>query len=123
MKEYELTPSPNGKDCICNGKHKDKDGNHIEMCCENCEYFYECYPHLLEELQEFSINVKEKRRMKNKALLFETLDNLYQIVAEPLKPTDKEKWKEEVWQRLQAHSDKDFETYIEITKGIIAVDK
>jgi len=40
-KEYDiqLTPSPNGENCIGNGQNKD-----VECMCDECDYFLECYP-------------------------------------------------------------------------------
>ena len=37
-----LTPANNGKDCLGNGEHVDKQGNPIEICCDNCDYFLCC---------------------------------------------------------------------------------
>ena len=39
-----LTPSPNGEDCLGNGKHFDENGDEIECCCNECNYFLECFP-------------------------------------------------------------------------------
>ena len=33
----ELTPSPEGKDCLGNGEHG-------ECCCDECDFFLECFP-------------------------------------------------------------------------------
>ena len=34
----ELIPGNNGLDCPGNGEHKDKNGNYIECCCDECDY-------------------------------------------------------------------------------------
>lgn len=34
-----LTPSFHGKDCLGNGEHPD-----YELCCDNCNWFLECFP-------------------------------------------------------------------------------
>lgn len=39
----ELTPGNGGKDCKGNGMHKDKDGNIIECCCDECDYMVLCF--------------------------------------------------------------------------------
>ncbi len=36
--EIELTPSPNGINCIGNGKHD------IECQCDECDFFLDCFP-------------------------------------------------------------------------------
>lgn len=36
-----LTPSPGGRDCIGNGEHES-----IEIQCDECNYFFECFPDL-----------------------------------------------------------------------------
>lgn len=38
-----LTPSPNGKYCLGNGKHKTPEGEEIEICCDNCSTYNCCY--------------------------------------------------------------------------------
>lgn len=38
----ELLPGNGGKDCLGNGKHKDANGNHIEICCDECDYLLCC---------------------------------------------------------------------------------
>ncbi len=38
-----ITPSKKGVDCIGNGKYKDKNGNYIECCCDECDYFIYCF--------------------------------------------------------------------------------
>ncbi len=39
MVEYELTPSPNGCDCIGNGLNPD-----VECQCDECPHYLECFP-------------------------------------------------------------------------------
>lgn len=39
-----LTPSPGGKLCLGNGKHKTPEGEEIEICCDNCPGFLCCFP-------------------------------------------------------------------------------
>ncbi|MBR3417949.1 MAG: hypothetical protein IKG82_04580 [Oscillospiraceae bacterium] len=36
--EIELTPSPNGINCIGNGQHE------IECQCDECDFFLDCFP-------------------------------------------------------------------------------
>ncbi len=38
-----LTPGNHGKNCKGNGYHKSKLGKTIECCCDECDYFLECY--------------------------------------------------------------------------------
>lgn len=39
-----LTPGNNGEYCECNGEHKNENGKLIECCCDECDYFLECFP-------------------------------------------------------------------------------
>ncbi len=41
-----LTPGNEGKDCFGNGEHIDEFGNLIECCCDECDYYLDCYPKL-----------------------------------------------------------------------------
>ena len=45
----ELIPSKDGKDCPGNGEHYDENGELIECCCDECDYFLYCF----EEWREF----------------------------------------------------------------------
>ena len=36
---FTLIPSENGRDCPANGSQDD-----IEMCCDECEYYLDCFP-------------------------------------------------------------------------------
>ncbi|MCH5300905.1 MAG: hypothetical protein J1E56_06250 [Ruminococcus sp.] len=38
----ELIPGNKGSDCPGNGEHKDKSGNYIECCCDECDYMMCC---------------------------------------------------------------------------------
>ncbi len=38
-----LCPSKNGEKCRGNGEHKNIFGRTIECCCDECNYFLECY--------------------------------------------------------------------------------
>ena len=38
----ELTPGNGGVDCLGNGKHRDDNGNLIELCCDECNYQMGC---------------------------------------------------------------------------------
>lgn len=38
----ELTPGNGGKHCLGNGKHYDDNGNLIEICCDECDYYLCC---------------------------------------------------------------------------------
>ena len=42
--ETILTPGEEGKNCLGNGMHYDGQGNLIECCCEECDYYLECFP-------------------------------------------------------------------------------
>ena len=48
----ELTPGNFGKNCLGNGKHFDKNGEPIECCCEECDYYLECFPDWKEMTKE-----------------------------------------------------------------------
>lgn len=37
-----LTPGNNGRDCLGNGTHVDENGQPIECCCEECDYYLCC---------------------------------------------------------------------------------
>ena len=37
-----LTPLNKGRFCLGNGKHKDRHGNLIECCCDECDYLMRC---------------------------------------------------------------------------------
>ncbi len=37
--DIQLTPSPNGEDCLGNGEHEG-----IEIQCDECDYYLECFP-------------------------------------------------------------------------------
>lgn len=50
MTESEITPSPNGCDCIGNGSNPD-----IECQCDECSYFYDCFPYTNAPLHEYTI--------------------------------------------------------------------
>lgn len=39
----ELIPGNEGKDCPGNGEHKDKYGNFLQCCCDECSYMMCCY--------------------------------------------------------------------------------
>lgn len=34
-----LTPGNEVNNCLGNGEHKDKNGNLIECCCDECDYY------------------------------------------------------------------------------------
>lgn len=38
----ELTPGNRGRDCLGNGRHLDEQGNRIECCCDECDYYLCC---------------------------------------------------------------------------------
>ena len=38
-----LIPGNNGKDCPGNGEIKDDNGEIIECCCDECDYFLCCF--------------------------------------------------------------------------------
>lgn len=41
-----LTPGNEGKDCLGNGEHTDENNNLIECCCDECNYYLDCFPNL-----------------------------------------------------------------------------
>ena len=41
-------PSLHGKDCPSDGHHFDENGNEIECCCDECDYYLECFPEYLQ---------------------------------------------------------------------------
>ena len=38
-----LTPGNGGDDCLGNGEHSDSSGVPIELCCDECSYYAECF--------------------------------------------------------------------------------
>ena len=44
-----LTPGNNGDDCLGNGEHTDENGLPIECCCDECDYYLECFPAFIKE--------------------------------------------------------------------------
>ncbi len=38
-----LTPGQGGAMCLGNGEHRDKKGEWIPCCCDECDYFLCCY--------------------------------------------------------------------------------
>lgn len=38
-----LTPGNHGKNCAGDGGHIDENGKLIECCCDECDYFLECF--------------------------------------------------------------------------------
>ena len=50
-----LTPSPLGCDCLGNGEHEDEG---YECCCDECDYYLECFPMTEEWLAENMPDVK-----------------------------------------------------------------
>ena len=59
--------------------------------------------------------------MKNKQKLFKALDELYLISADPIKPEDKDAWKEETWERLQNKTDAEFDDYVQTIFDIASI--
>lgn len=57
-----LTPSKDGVDCLGNGKHIDENGDEIECCCDECNYFFECFP---SDLPFFSMIKQNYKSSKN----------------------------------------------------------
>lgn len=43
-----LTPGNEGKNCIGNGEHMDKNGNVIDCCCDECSHYLECFSEIVE---------------------------------------------------------------------------
>lgn len=52
----ELTPSLHGNDCLGNGEHEG-----YECCCDECDYYLECFPEIREMLEQH----REERRKRN----------------------------------------------------------
>ena len=44
----ELNPGENGRKCKGNGESYDEDGTLIECCCDECDFFLECFPEYFE---------------------------------------------------------------------------
>lgn len=44
-----LTPGNDGKNCLGSGEHRDNENNYIECCCDECDYFLECFPDSLKK--------------------------------------------------------------------------
>ncbi len=42
--DINLISGNRGKDCPGNGKKKNETGDIIECCCDECDYFLECFP-------------------------------------------------------------------------------
>ncbi len=42
-----LNPGNHGENCKGNGETCDEKGNLIECCCDECDYFLECFPEFL----------------------------------------------------------------------------
>ncbi|MBM6920150.1 hypothetical protein H6A12_03120 [Phocea massiliensis] len=42
-----LIPGNEGRNCLGNGTHDDEQGNRIECCCDECDYYLECFPDAL----------------------------------------------------------------------------
>lgn len=53
------------------------------------------------------------KRSLDKNVLFDALEKVYSIIAEPLKPSNKELWKEETWNKLKDKSSVDFDAYVQ----------
>lgn len=47
IEDVKLTPSLNGVDCLGNGEHED-----IEICCDECDYYFDCFPDWKGEINE-----------------------------------------------------------------------
>lgn len=47
-----LTPGNIGENCYGNGEHKYKHGKSIERCCDECDYYLECFPDWKKDLSE-----------------------------------------------------------------------
>jgi hypothetical protein len=59
--------------------------------------------------------------MRDKQKLFDVLDDLYDIIADSLKPSDKDVWKEDTWAKLQNKTDAEFDDYVNITSDIASL--
>lgn len=42
-----LTPGNAGDDCLGNGEHVNENGQPIERCCEECDYYLICFPEFM----------------------------------------------------------------------------
>ena len=38
----KITPGNEGKNCLGNGEHFDKNGKLIQCCCDECDYMISC---------------------------------------------------------------------------------
>ena len=53
--------------------------------------------------------------------LFDALEMLYNIIAEPIKPENLETWQDDTWNRLKGKSDEEIENYIQVIKDIASM--
>ena len=60
----ELTPGNNGEDCKGNGKHLGENGNPIECCCDECDYFLLCFPEFDEKGKDEGIALSKDNHTK-----------------------------------------------------------
>lgn len=44
-----LTPGNGGEYCLGNGEHRDKNGNLIDCCCDECDWYLECFHNPVEQ--------------------------------------------------------------------------
>jgi len=56
---------------------------------------------------------------ERKAKVYELCEGLYSIMCDAVKPYDKERWKETVWGNVKDKSPEAFDTFVEMTQGII----
>ncbi len=55
-----LNPSLDGKECLCDGEHKDESGEVIDCYCGECKHYLTCFGH---EVLEYFNNEVDKRKV------------------------------------------------------------
>lgn len=60
-----LIPGNQGKDCPGNGEHTDKYGNHLECCCDECDYLLCCLEPNQQEKCQICIDHRCPRAVKD----------------------------------------------------------
>lgn len=56
---------------------------------------------------------------ERKAKVYELCEGMYSIMCDAVKPHDKERWMEKVWNNLKDKPQQTFDWWIEITQGVL----
>ena len=59
---------------------------------------------------------------ERKSKVYDLCEGLYSIMCDAVKPRDKERWKETVWNNVKDISPQAFDSWAEITRSIIEDD-